>query len=108
MTHTYRIKGMSCNGCRTNVENALNSIQGVSAVVTLAPPKAVITMAKHISTKDFQATISTAGNYTIEDANAMNFTSQNEVMKTADLLATEKSPKNFTGNGKYYCYFHFS
>ena len=29
MKHTYNISGMSCDGCRTNVEKALNSIDGV-------------------------------------------------------------------------------
>jgi len=54
MTHNYQITGMSCNGCRTKVENTLNAIEGVSAVVTLSPPLAVITMENHISTKKFQ------------------------------------------------------
>ena len=50
MTHQYKISGMSCNGCRTKVENTLNSIQGVTAKVTLEPPIATITMEKHIPT----------------------------------------------------------
>ena len=66
MTHTYKITGMSCNGCRTKVENALNSINGISAVVTLEPPVATITMEKHISTIDLQTALSAIGNYTIE------------------------------------------
>jgi P-type Cu+ transporter len=106
MTHNYQITGMSCNGCRTKVENTLNAIEGVSAVVTLVPPMAVITMEKHISTKQFQTSLSAVGNYTIEDANAVNTNSQNEVTKAAN-LATEEiklSPNN--GNGKFYCPMH--
>ncbi len=106
MTHNYQITGMSCNGCRTKVENTLNSIEGVSAIVTLVPPMAVITMKNHISTKQFQTSLSAVGNYTIEDASAVKITSQNEDKKTAVLATdeTKKSPNN--GNGKFYCPMH--
>ena len=66
MEHTYKVIGMSCNGCRTKVENALNTIEGISAKVTLEPPQAQIKMQKHISTEKLQAALSTVGNYTIE------------------------------------------
>jgi len=66
MEHTYNISGMSCNGCRTKVENALNVIKGVSAKVTLEPPRATITMKKHIPMEVLQAAVSAAGNYSIE------------------------------------------
>jgi Cu2+-exporting ATPase len=42
MTHTYTITGMTCNGCRTKVEKALNEMDGVEAVVSLDPPTATI------------------------------------------------------------------
>ncbi|WP_366525151.1 cation transporter, partial [Flavobacterium sp.] len=35
MKHSYKITGMSCNGCRTKVETTLNAISGLEAVVTL-------------------------------------------------------------------------
>ncbi len=104
MTHNYQITGMSCNGCRTKVENTLNSIEGVSAVVTLVPPMAVITMKNHISTKQFQTSLSAVGNYTIEDANTVKVVSQNESKKIADLAIDKPLSKN--GNGKYYCPMH--
>lgn len=66
MEHTYKITGMSCNGCHTKVENALNAIEGMSAVVTLEPPQAKITMQKHIPTEKLQEALSAVGNYTIE------------------------------------------
>ncbi len=46
MTHTYTITGMSCNGCRTKAEKALNELDGVEAVVTLDPPTAAIASEK--------------------------------------------------------------
>jgi Cu+-exporting ATPase len=66
MKHTYKITGMSCNGCRGKVEKTLNAIDGVSAEVTLNPPEAVLTMDKHIPVAELQQALSLAGNYTIE------------------------------------------
>ena len=37
-----KVEGMMCNNCRTHVEKALNSIDGVKAVVTLNPPVATV------------------------------------------------------------------
>ena len=68
MKHTYQITGMSCNGCRTRVEKVLNTIEGVSAEVTLDPPVASITMETHVPTEQLQRALSAAGNYTITDA----------------------------------------
>lgn len=106
MTHNYQVTGMSCNGCRTKVENTLNSIEGVSAVVTLVPPMAVITMKNHISTKQFQTSLSAVGNYTIADANAVKIASKNDCNKNPDLAIdkTKSLPNN--GNGKFYCPMH--
>ena len=42
MKKEYKVEGMMCNHCRMHVEKALNSIEGVNATVTLAPPVAVI------------------------------------------------------------------
>ncbi|MEJ7677089.1 MAG: heavy metal translocating P-type ATPase [Segetibacter sp.] len=66
MTHTYKITGMSCDGCRTKVENALNSIEGISVVVTLNPMQATITMEKHVPTEKLEGALWAVGNYTIE------------------------------------------
>lgn len=55
MQHTYHIKGMTCNGCRTDVENRLNNIDGVSnAEVSLENEQAVIDMKSHITLEQFQ------------------------------------------------------
>lgn len=42
MKKSYEVSGMSCNHCRTSVERALNSIEGVSASVSLNPGEAEI------------------------------------------------------------------
>lgn len=108
MTHTYTITGMSCNGCRTKVEKALNEIGGVEAVVTLEPPTATITMEKHVSLFKFQKALYEAGKYVI---------SENEVVDAAPKQDNEPVLKSCCGgkpqndavvlpasaSGKYYC-----
>ncbi|GAA4814247.1 heavy metal translocating P-type ATPase [Litoribaculum gwangyangense] len=55
MKHTYKITGMTCNGCRAHVENALNKIEGVvNAQVDLEKAEAFIEMEKHITIERFQ------------------------------------------------------
>lgn len=67
MTHKYTITGMSCNGCKSKVEKALNGISDVQATVTLDTNAATITMEKHIPTSKFQEVLSAVGKYTISD-----------------------------------------
>jgi heavy metal translocating P-type ATPase len=66
MEHAYKITGMSCQGCRSKVENALNTIDGISAKVSLEPAEAIITMEKHVPTEKLQEALSTIGHYGIE------------------------------------------
>lgn len=41
MKKEFKITGMRCNNCRTNVERAIKAVEGVeSATVTLEPGKA--------------------------------------------------------------------
>jgi len=95
MKYTYTINGMHCNSCRTKVENALNSIEGVEAEVTLDPPAAVISMQKPIQTTQFQEVIATAGNYTIKVFNP------NDVKLKVTETVAPAPPANAVG--KYYC-----
>jgi cation transport ATPase len=58
MTHTYSVQGMTCNGCRTSVEQKLNSISGLTkATVDLASETAKITMEHHIDLATLQASL---------------------------------------------------
>lgn len=72
MIHTYNITGMTCGGCRSNVENALNTINGIEASVSLQPPVATITMEKHIPTTELQKALTTVGDYTIAMGNPID------------------------------------
>jgi len=69
MIHTYSITGMTCDGCRSKVEKALNTIEGIEAKVSLNPPIATITMEKHVPTTQLQEALTAVGKYTIEMSN---------------------------------------
>ncbi len=66
MKHTYTVTGMTCNGCRKSVEEALNSVNNVvNATVDLKKGEATVEMSEHISIEFLQKAIS--GKYTISE-----------------------------------------
>lgn len=67
MKHTYSIYGMSCNNCRSHVEEALKKTEGVKSVtVDLQKAEAIIEMESHIRLEQFQEALKReGGNYTI-------------------------------------------
>ena len=65
MKHTYKITGMTCNGCRSHVEKSLNEVNGVTKVsVDLNKEEAVIEMKEHISLERFERALE-GSNYNI-------------------------------------------
>lgn len=107
MTHTYSIEGMSCNGCREKVEDALNSIEGVTAQVSLDPPQAVITMAAHIPTEDLQQVLSRAGNYKIRMQDHKSSDSQGHHSHHSEKQNVNNKEGDHEPKGaKYYCPMH--
>lgn len=108
MEHTYTISGMSCDGCRTNVEKALNNIDGVQAKVELHPPVATITMHTHVPTEKLQKTLTEVGDYTISISEA-GISSHTHSKATVHHDSKKYSHSNAqdTGTpGKYYCPMH--
>ena len=68
MKYEFKVEGMMCDHCRTHVEKALNSIEGVKATVTLNPPVATIESDHPLTSGDLQQVITEkAGDYTILD-----------------------------------------
>ena len=69
MKHTYYIKGMSCQGCRSHVEKSLASVPGVSNVsVDLEKANAQIESPEHINIEAFQTQLDKdGGGYSIHD-----------------------------------------
>lgn len=71
MTHTYRVTGMTCNGCKSSVEKALLSIDNIETVaVDLERAEARLTMSKHISTTVLQKALSEK--FTISEKKDLN------------------------------------
>lgn len=113
MIHTYSITGMTCDGCRSKVEKALNTIDGIEAKVSLSPPVAIITMDKHIPTSKLQEALTTVGKYTIEmsnDKTTEDTTTKESAVKSccSSHNHDHKKEANIPGNaqGKYYCPMH--
>ena len=62
MKHTYHIHGMTCNGCRSHVEETLSKVKGVSdALVNLEKAEATIEMESHIPIETFQEALKNDG-----------------------------------------------
>ncbi|WP_111634857.1 heavy metal translocating P-type ATPase [Pedobacter cryoconitis] len=116
MTHTYKIIGMTCKGCRDKVENALNGIDGIAAKVTLEPAEAIIAMEKHISTEKLQEAISAVGDYKIEMNVHEKDTKEEQIYKQTDHShhepavhhhgTTPLKVKKDESGGVYYCPMH--
>ena len=70
MKKTFKVSGMMCQNCRKHVEKALNSMDGVSAVVTLDPPVAEVEFTGAERTlEELQAFVTEkAGDYTLSEA----------------------------------------
>ena len=100
MTHTYTITGMSCNGCRTKVEKALNEIEGVEATVFLEPPVATLTTEKSVPIFKLQKALYAAGNYIISESNAASEKSLYSPPKPSEM---DKVSLPISASGKYYC-----
>ncbi|PQV51340.1 heavy-metal-associated domain-containing protein [Jejuia pallidilutea] len=75
MKHTYTVTGMTCNGCKSSVEDSLNKLDDViHASVNLEQQEATIGMSKHIATTTLQNALS--DKYTISEKNIFNTTSE--------------------------------
>lgn len=69
MKHTYHIHGMTCNGCRSHVEETLSKVKGVLNVkVDLEKSEAIIDMDPHIPIDTFQKALKDdGGTYSIHN-----------------------------------------
>jgi Cu2+-exporting ATPase len=105
MNHTYQIKGMTCNNCKTHVQDLLGKVEGVNSV-TIDLPKgtAEIEMQSHIPLEKLQEALKNGGgNYTIsvpgEDTQQYN---KNE----HTLTPADAAKQNIKGSGVFYCPMH--
>jgi len=112
MKHTYHIHGMTCNGCRSHVEQTLSKVKAVtSASVNLEKAEATIEMESHIPIETLQKALQEAGgNYSIHLPGAQDAGKEQASEKT------EKKPNSSSvqppasshgkGNGTFYCPMH--
>ena len=98
MTHTYSVYGMSCNNCRTHVEEALKKVDGVISVsVDLQKAEAIIVMESHIELEKFQEALKKEGeNYSISLPGDVAFANKFKEQK----LKLKSAGK---GSGIFYC-----
>lgn len=99
---------MSCKGCLKKVEDALNAIDGISALVSLDPPSATVTTDRPISEEALQKELSKAGSYIIkkEEVIQANAYSKTKIEGRA-LHLNHKTDNGKTGNqGIFYCPMH--
>ncbi len=101
MTHKYSIFGMSCNGCRTHVEEALKNVEGVVKVsVDLQNAEAIIEMKSHIPLEKFQEALkNSGGNYSI----SMPGDISHSHIKNKENANSKPEGK---GSGIFYCPMH--
>lgn len=97
MKHNYKISGLTCLGCKTSVESALNEVKGVNeAIVDMATGMVTIDMDSHIELKTFQDVLKKTGsNYSIEMPGEHLHQHSDKLEKPAG-----------KGNGIYYCPMH--
>ena len=100
MKHTYKISGMSCNGCRNHVEKALNKHpQVMKAAVDLEKAEATIEMQQHIPIEELKKIVKKVGNYSIH-------LPHEHIKHSVSKTTPSSSKKQRKGNGIYYCPMH--
>ena len=98
MKHTYHIHGMTCNGCRSHVEETLSKIERVSkATVDLDKAEATIEMESHIPIETFQEALK-------KDGDRYSIHKQGEQHQHSNDKKKEQ-PKG-KGTGTFYCPMH--
>ncbi|WP_178990421.1 heavy metal translocating P-type ATPase [Winogradskyella schleiferi] len=98
MKHTYDIHGMTCNGCRSHVEETLSKIESVlKATVDLDKAEAIIEMESHIPIEKFQEALK-------KDGDRYSIHKQGEQHQHSNDKKKEQ-PKG-KGTGTFYCPMH--
>ncbi len=102
MQHTYKITGMSCNGCRSHVEVVLNKVSNVtSAEVNLIKGEAVVASDEHVELETLKEAL--------KDSQYEILMLGDESSDNKEHQAAANSPKSkpkARGNGQYYCPMH--
>lgn len=103
----YKVSGMTCNGCRTKVEDTLNKIQGIKASVSLEDNQADLDLKQEISTLSLQKELLKKGPYILQQIQD-NPDGTTTLLDPVDLDALEayqvEVPRELQDKaGKYFC-----
>lgn len=72
MSHDFTIEGMHCESCVDKISRALRTISGVNvAEVSLNPPKARVSMERHIPLAELQHAVERVGDYKLHADDAV-------------------------------------
>eukprot|EP01089_Gocevia_fonbrunei_P001585 TRINITY_DN11472_c0_g1_i1.p1 TRINITY_DN11472_c0_g1~~TRINITY_DN11472_c0_g1_i1.p1 ORF type:complete len:121 (-),score=15.52 TRINITY_DN11472_c0_g1_i1:138-500(-) len=97
MKHTYKIHGMTCNGCRSHVENTIKAVEGVThATVDLEMAEAIIEMDGHIPLSTFKKALE-------DDGGAYGISMPGE---EHEHHSPKKQKSSGSGTGTFYCPMH--
>ncbi len=104
MSHNYPISGMTCNGCRSHVEQTLAKVEGVKQVhVDLENAEAEIEMNHHIPLETFQEALKLDGDrYHIHAPGSGDHSGPSHKHHQT----TPKQPTPTKGTGVFYCPMH--
>ncbi len=122
MIHTYKITGMTCTGCKTNVESALGNLKEIAKVTANLKEETVdLEMTSYLSLEKLQETLLKAGlHYTISmpKNNEKSSCCSSKKEEKSSCCDTEKEQKTSCcdseksnivvkdGNGIFYCPMH--
>lgn len=98
---------MSCNGCRTKVENTLNELKDINAQVTLETEEAAIESKSEIDTLHLQKALLKKGNYILQEIVTHTDGTQ-EVLPPVEISEedqyVQEIPQGMADKaGKYFC-----
>jgi len=100
---------MTCNGCRSTVEQALNTLPGVSAKVQLKPGMAIIEAPKDLPLAAFKEVLAREGDYTIDEldeeeaATYHQHAHEHHHEETTAVIPIHKQDHQVYDSDKYYC-----
>lgn len=101
MERTYKIAGMTCSGCQSTVQKALQSVHGVeTATVNLAESEARIISEKEIAVSELKKALAPHPHYQLIEHGELPLTPLPAIGKRNH---TAPAPLTASGNGKYYC-----
>lgn len=94
MTHTYKIEGMTCEGCLHKVQKTLAAVPGITKTnVNLETNEAVLDMHHHVSTETLEMALQQAGSkYHIRDTEHHMPASTSEAMDLSEPSLTTYRP----------------